>query len=583
MIAMQNQIESARCITPTEFDSESQSDDDDDDEIPHLLNDYEEEEQMLEHDLQSGEERYHLLYHDVPSTYITSDDMTDASPMSSISGYTRRDRSSASSGFNRLLPPISLSRAESTSAHSRGSRESDSRSSGGKRGGTFRKKHSRIGSSERSYPLSGCPNHRSAPIVKLKPRMEQELTSIESISPISGDGKGWTSSPRSRLHVPPTHQQYKQHSSYVLLKGRESPQSVSSRPPPSPASPLHTKRTISSYHSIFHRRSTSLNLPSTYSTSRRKQEDTRLSILNEGRQVYGTTDTDTTDSLSPMPITYSPLSIRRKTTNADGTHRRTVSFPDEVLKKKHSGRNISPGQSQRLYPYNDFTLGSNDPALFSLVETTQTRSNGRVFIAVDVDPLLESPDVASLQSTSGESSSMGPICFEEGRDLRIRKQRGRKHRRGKSTGGDRLRVNKEKGERKHMTKLFDRDEASCSKSEGCYMPTFASSLQIVPDKMHEKQTSPELMLSENASGDPFTAISSYIEGGEGPGYHDDEETIEFKQVNVDGSVSTAMVSSNDGICVADLLHYKSHFKQLGKMAFRRKKGERSKHQSCVIQ
>jgi hypothetical protein len=112
-----------------------------------------------------------------------------------------------------------------------------------------------------------------------------------------------------------------------------------------------------------------------------------------------------------IPITSSPISIQRRTKNADGTHRRTVSFPDEVLQNQNIDRSISPNHS--LYPYNDFTLESDDPALFSLVETTQVRSNGRVFIAMDVDTLLVSPGVVTSQSTAGGSSSVDSICLKE--------------------------------------------------------------------------------------------------------------------------------------------------------------------------
>jgi hypothetical protein len=54
--------------------------------------------------------------------------------------------------------------------------------------------------------------------MKVKPRAEHKLTSIESISPILvlGNGKSWTS----------------HSSSSGSLKGRESPHSISSRPPP---------------------------------------------------------------------------------------------------------------------------------------------------------------------------------------------------------------------------------------------------------------------------------------------------------------------------------------------------------------
>jgi len=114
-------------------------------------------------------------------------------------------------------------------------------------------------------------------------------------------------------------------------------------------------------------------------------------------------------SLAPSTCT-TPKSPRGKSaiaianaSDGDGTHRRTVSFPDHVLQKQ-SPNGMSPGSGpdrQHLYPYHDFNLESDDPALFSLVSATQARSNGRVFIATDVDPVLVSPAVLSLQSASG--------------------------------------------------------------------------------------------------------------------------------------------------------------------------------------
>ena len=516
---MEKQTGTLRCITPTEFDSDLQSDDD---EIPHLLkpnsSDYDEEvEQILEHEhahhLQSGKGKHRYLLRGVPSSYVTNDGMMDSSPVSSIS---------------------------------KGSRGSELRSSRGKRGHSSRKKHSRRVSSEQSYALSGISNHRVSTVMKVKPRAEHKLTSIESISPILGHGKSWTS----------------HSSSSGSLKGRESPHSVSSRPPPSPSPPLYTKRPIC--NSAFHRRSTSLNLPSAYSTLRRKQEDSRLCTLKEGR-------------IPSIPITSSPISIQRRTKNADGTHRRTVSFPDEVLQNQNIDRSISPNHS--LYPYNDFTLESDDPALFSLVETTQVRSNGRVFIAMDVDTLLVSPGVVTSQSTAGGSSSVDSICLKEKCLKNRSNERGtKKHRREKCAVGDSLRVDMEEEGLRSRAKSFDGTKPSCSEGEGCDMSHFASAPQMVPDdEFCSKQPSPELTLN----GEPFANFSPSFKRGERSRYHEDEEIIEFKQMNVDGSISTAMVSSDNGIsAVDDSLDYKSRSKQT---SFRRKKGDRSNDQSCVMQ
>jgi hypothetical protein len=84
------------------------------------------------------------------------------------------------------------------------------------------------------------------------------------------------------------------------------------------------------------------------------------------------------------------------------------------------------------------------------------------------------------------------------------------------------------------------------------------------------------------NGEPFANFSPSFKRGERSRYHEDEEIIEFKQMNVDGSISTAMVSSDNGISAVDdsSLDYKSRSKQT---SFRRKKGDRSNDQSCVMQ
>jgi len=258
-----------------------------------------------------------------------------------------------------------------------------------------------------------------------------------------------------------------------------------------------------------------------------------------------------------------------------------VSFPDDVMQRQSPSTNPGPDPIQHLYPYNDFTLESDDPALFSLVSATQVRSNGRVFIARDVDPVLVSPGIPSLQSTSGGSSST--TCIEpksKGEDLaKAKSDRSlRKHRRVKSTAGIHPRDPKKKRGGQRRTKSFD---PSCLESSD--MPEFKASRQIIQDELRWKEPSPELILSENLSstaGRPFHFISNCIEEIERIGSC--EEEVEFKRVYVDGSVNTIMVSSTEANSIddaANLIH-KSR-SQLGK-AFRRRK-VKHEEDSCIIQ
>ena len=194
-----------------------------------------------------------------------------------------------------------------------------------------------------------------SPVLKLKPRIEDSIT--DSILPLTSqylptsDGLNKRSEPEQAI------------STTDVLSGRESP---SSRPAPSPRM------------SVSHRRSTSLNLPSSYSTSRRKNDELKLSTLREGRRAVVAVE------IPSMPINYSPISIRRNS-RSKSRHRRSVSFPDEVLQTKIAGKQDCN---------NGLALESDDPALFSLLETTQARQNGRIFIAPDVDPSLTSSNVA---------------------------------------------------------------------------------------------------------------------------------------------------------------------------------------------
>lgn len=342
---MQTHLEVAnvRCVTPP-WDGDTSEDED---EIPHLMKPYSSdiEEEDDEHILETG-----FLVQGIPSASMTSD-TAEASPLSSMSSHTRGDKLALeSNGMTKSLPAVSiLSEDGSTSTNSRASsRTASSRGRGlskRKGKGGYSSRHSGQGSPtiSRGRPLS--------PALKLAPR--DEARQPGSISPLT--------TRRSTLRS----------------NGRESPLSFSSTPPQWP------------HLSSSHRRSTSLNLPSSYSTYRRKFDESKLSTLKEGSQA----------AIENMPVSNSPRTHRNA--RLPVKHRRTVSFPDEVL-QKFIGRD-------KLHPYHDFTLESDDPALFSLVETTQSRSDGRVYISSDVDPILASPGVFnSFRQEHVDNTSNGP-------------------------------------------------------------------------------------------------------------------------------------------------------------------------------
>lgn len=171
-------------------------------------------------------------------------------------------------------------------------------------------------------------------------------------------------------------------------------------PPPSPRKGTNNSRTKKIKN---HRRSVSLNqipLSSSYSY-----------ILNTNGQQLGRINRGNSfDEAKSSPWHQNPKSlgtigghttqinqnlnraIPPKSQLVHSTHRRAVSFPDHVLQNGHTSAsigNISP-----------LTLQSDDPALFSLLETTRSARNGRVYIPNDVDPSIFLPSMNTLKSIS---------------------------------------------------------------------------------------------------------------------------------------------------------------------------------------
>lgn len=425
---MQRQYE--RCVTPTQCEESLSTATASDDEIPHLLrpnpsDNFDEEDQVLLPNSEHEEPR-RFLVQGFPSPRGNHEIM-NASPISSISACTRGDRSIISS-FTNLLPPVTPSSRETSRSPS-----SKSSTSGVIRGATTgdvqqTAKKFRCKTPPSTMELSSLPSKlqdKSHLFLKAKPRNAE----YASLSPVHGTSL--TSSPKSLNGGSVA---TSGGSSSVRSSGRSSQRSSYKRREMSQhhalGRPLCTtaasNRKVNMCKGSSHRRSTSLNLPSSHSscTNRRKKDDNGLWSLKEGRQV------DDSFHAKSAPNSFCPASYDLEETkhHSNASHRRTVSFPDEVLRQ-------SRNSSQKSPRYNDVMLESDDPALFSLIETTQARSDGRVFIATDVDPFLASSSFLSLQQPpldcEMEYQRREPeIRMQELKHVRHKK----KHSRGSSVG-----------------------------------------------------------------------------------------------------------------------------------------------------
>lgn len=97
-------------------------------------------------------------------------------------------------------------------------------------------------------------------------------------------------------------------------------------------------------------------------------------------------------------IPSSAEKLRRNKMMEEGQkHRRVVSFPDHIIQSTRSS-NSTPTKHVR-----NLTAQSDDPALFSLLEITPTRRNGRVCIGSDVGSGHYSPASCGLLSLSEHS------------------------------------------------------------------------------------------------------------------------------------------------------------------------------------
>lgn len=419
MTAMPICTQYARCTTPTQDCEESTSSAMSEEDIPHLLkpnpsDSYGDEDEVEDEQDQEGVgygdecDANRFLVQGFPSPH-GNHEMMNESPISSLTAYTRGERSVISTLTN-LLPPVTPSSRESSrSSSSRSSSKQGKTTSSGSRNYN----QHRYGTPPSPIDLTATDNlsarvrGRSHLSLKVKTREEYaslspvHVTSSNTSSSVGGDSvtKSRGSSVRSSRS---SHQRTKSN----IIQGCETFQFLSLQQQQQPLATPVMSNVVRNVSNGSHRRSTSLNLPSfshSSSASRRRKGDSGLWTLREGSQV------DDSFRIPAMPITYCPMSCDLGATrhHSNATHRRTVSFPDHVLGR--TGNVI-----QKRQGYNDVLMESDDPALFSLIETTQARRDGRVFIASDVDPFLAT---SSSFASASPSSTTESFC-EDKRHIR---------------------------------------------------------------------------------------------------------------------------------------------------------------------
>jgi len=214
----------------------------------------------------------------------------------------------------------------------------------------------------------------------------------------------------------------------------ESTMSTNLRPPPSPTPSLLASNTRKQ---MLHRRSVSLNFPDGGRGGLEDAERNRHLTQRTHKLPTGA------HSLS------SSLVHKRRHRVKCTTHRRSVSFPDQV----HPNGNSSISYPPMTVQHHNLTPQSNDPALFSLIGATMGGHHGRVCVAPDVDPHLThvlravSEDHSHTNSGVLEIHRNVSVYVDEDADVRGKaKKRNRKpSRRSRSESRGGLRNTAEKG------------------------------------------------------------------------------------------------------------------------------------------
>ena len=404
-----NTTATTRCITPSTISHYGNNTGDDDsshdsNDIPHMLNPYSDDESG-NHDDENycpNDEKSNN-YHNYDQYHIIKASPSQSSRYRAESPQFWHVPISNSSDIVENSPVSSISTFSCD--YSNANFISDSKDDSG--GSLSLQQHHQ--QQQEDFPLS--PNlvrHQSALRPKLKPRLhnvdhnhynsflqhtnasKHNVSKTRSPSPTSSQGScssvqksargasGNNNSSRGGLH----NRKGGGRDIYLSTStGMETSSSNSQLPPPSP-------RSISRRKSGHHRRSVTLNHIPHRRSIIKGNEESRLSMFQEDykkQQKYYQTDHKSRIPPSPKSVPKQPP------ISPSLSHRRAVSFPDQVFHQKSgygtcnssiSGINLNRGL------YSDFTCQSDDPALFSLLETTQSRSNGRVCIPFDVDPSI---------------------------------------------------------------------------------------------------------------------------------------------------------------------------------------------------
>lgn len=406
-----------RCVTPSPssmIECLSHEQEDDEEDIPHMLNPYSEndDDDDLNHlhfhhpdvddDHHDDDDDYMQISPSKPIAYRADSpqhwhlpisngyDIIDSSPVSSISNfsYDQNTYTSIDSGLRKTQKSNNLSNQimDITSSPKAASRKDGIQP-------RLRPRMVLMGHGHSS------PDHHHVHVIPSSPSnssLNKKISTLRTPSPTNSLGsKG---SPHRNTINGTTIRHH-------VRKGSREASRSDCLPPPSPRrSTTDTRKKKMNGH---HRRSVSLNqIPSSSHTT--------LIAGQQHRRVQSRGNDDTRQSPRPDHRKNNARSTKRMTQlspsippkhptihNYNNTHRRTVSFPDHVLQNNgYSSTTISTTNTPNIGNISPLTLQSDDPALFSLLETTQSSSNGRVYIPNDVDPSIYIPSMNTIRSIS---------------------------------------------------------------------------------------------------------------------------------------------------------------------------------------
>ena len=402
-----------RCVTPSSssiIEYISNGEEDDEDDIPHMLNPYSEndDDDDLNHphygkhhhhpdvdDHHDDDHDYMEISPSKPITYRADSpqhwrlpisngyDIVDSSPVSSISNFSydqNTQTQKCSNMSNQIMDITSSPRAFN------------------RKDGIQPRLRPRIDLMGHGH--SSPDHHHHHPNVHVIPSspsnnsLNRKISTLRTSSPTNSLGsKG---SPRRNTINGTTIRHHRR-------KGSREANRSDRLPPPSPRRLSSTDTRKKKIHSN-HRRSVSFNQIDGHTMLMAGQQhrrvhsqgndDTRQSPKSDHRKNSAARSTKRVTQ-SSIPPKYPMIH------NHTNTHRRTVSFPDHVLQNNgYTSTTVTTTTTANIGNVSPLTLQSDDPALFSLLETTQSSRNGRVYIPNDVDPTIYIPSMNTIRSIS---------------------------------------------------------------------------------------------------------------------------------------------------------------------------------------